>query len=164
MSQPVPTDPTGLTSSTSPARPASGQPRERPAWLPVWAGDLAIIALILVSVVVPTPGGAPGPGLGLPLGPGPGPGSGPGFPDEHMILLVPLLAVATAALMPLRRRWSVPVFIACLVMYLATVVFVSPVLAPGIGAVVAVLAAADTAARRAARVLGAHGAARVGGV
>ncbi|WP_312978595.1 histidine kinase [Corynebacterium sp.] len=158
MSQPVPTEPTGLTSPTSQTRPASGQPGERPAWLPVWAGDLAIIALILVSVVVPTPGGAPGSGLGLPLGPGPGPGSGPGFPDEHMMLLVPLLAVVTAALMPLRRRWSVPVFIACLVMYLATVVFVSPVLAPGIGAVVAVFAAGNTAPRRTALVLGALGA------
>ncbi|MGP5929761.1 sensor histidine kinase [Corynebacterium glyciniphilum] len=161
MSQPVPTDPTDPTGLTHSARPASDHPRERPAWLPVWAGDLAIMALILVSIVVPTPGGAPGSGLGLPLGPGPGPGSGPGFPDEHAMLLVPLLAVMTAALMPLRRRWSVAVFVVCLVVYLATAVLGFPVLAPGIGAVVAVFAAANRAPRRTALTFGAVGAAGV---
>ncbi|MEJ6550721.1 histidine kinase [Corynebacterium sp. USCH3] len=147
-----------------PTRPAADLPKERPGWLPVWAGDAAVMALILVSVLIPTPGGG-GAGGGGGVGGGPAggrgpvpvPGAGPALHDNHVMLLGLALAVATAALMLLRRRWPLPVFAVCLAAYLTTVVLGLPALAPGIGAVVAVFAAANAAPRRPALVAGAVG-------
>ncbi|MGP9724915.1 sensor histidine kinase [Corynebacterium sp. AOP40-9SA-29] len=127
------------------AEPQPPTPTERPAWIPVWVGDLAVIALILASVAVP--------------GPGPGPaGPGGGMPDHRLDLIVTGAAVLAAALMPLRRRWPLPVLAICLAVYVGTVLLGVPALGPGIAAIVAAFAAATSVSRPVALGCGATGA------
>lgn len=131
-------------------------PKDRSMWLPAWAVDVAIMALILISTVIPMPGGFPGllPGLfpgGFPTDGVPGPvgglGQGPHMPDQHFALIGLALAIATMVALPLRRRWPLPVFLVILVLYLCAAVLGVPALGPGIGAVVAAFTVANNVPR-----------------
>ena len=76
-------------------------PRDRSMWLPTWAVDVAIMALILIVALVPLPGGFPGvfPGLFPGGGPGGFPSGGPGqsplVQDQHLALMTLVLALVT---------------------------------------------------------------------
>lgn len=141
--------------------------KDRSLWLPAWAVDVAIMALILITALVPMPGGFPGIFPGLFPGGGPGgfpsggPGQGPQLQDQHLALIGLALALVTVAAVPLRRRWPLPVYLSSLVVYVLTVSFGFPALAPGIGAVVAVFAVANNLPRLQALSFGAAGAVAV---
>lgn len=155
MSQPAP--------SHQP-RPWPDAPKDRSMWLPAWAVDVAIMALILISTLIPMPGGFPGilpggnPGDGRGAGPVDGLGQGPHMPDQHLVLIGLALAIVTMVAVPLRRRWPLPVFLLSLVLYLAAAILGVPALGPGIGAVVAVFAVANNVPRVQALSFGAMGA------
>lgn len=141
--------------------------KDRSLWLTAWAVDVAIMALILITALVPMPGGFPGVFPGLFPGGGPGgfpsggPGQDPQLQDQHLALMGLVLALVTVAAVPLRRRWPLPVYLFSLVVYVLTVSFGFPALAPGIGAVVAVFAVANNLPRLQALSFGAAGAVAV---
>jgi signal transduction histidine kinase len=141
--------------------------KDRSLWLPAWAVDVAIMALILITALVPMPGGFPGVFPGLFPGGGPGgfpsggPGQGPQLQDQHLALIGLGIALVTVAAVPLRRRWPLPVYLFSLVVYVLAVSFGFPALAPGIGAVVAVFAVANNLPRLQALSFGAAGAVAV---
>ena len=141
--------------------------RDRSMWLPTWAVDVAIMALILIVALVPMPGGFPGVYPGLFPGGGPGgfpsggPGQGPLVQDQHLALISLVLALVTVVAVPLRRRWPLPVYLFILVVYVCAVSFGFPALAPGIGAIVAVFAVANNLPRLQALSFGAAGAVAV---
>lgn len=145
-------------------RPWPDAPKDRSMWLPAWAVDVAIMALILISTLIPMPGGFPGilpggnPGDGRGAGPVDGLGQGPHMPDQHLVLIGLALAIVTMVAVPLRRRWPLPVFLLSLVLYLAAAILGVPALGPGIGAVVAVFAVANNVPRVQALSFGAMGA------
>lgn len=141
--------------------------KDRSLWLPAWAVDVAIMALILITALVPMPGGFPGIFPGLFPGGGPGgfpsggPGQGPQLQDQHLALFGLGLALVTVTAVPLRRRCPLPVYLFSLVVYVLAVSFGFPALAPGIGAVVAVFAVANNLPRLQALSFGAAGAVAV---
>ena len=141
--------------------------KDRSLWLPAWAVDVAIMALILITALVPMPGGFPGIFPGLFPGGGPGgfpsggPGQGPQLQDQHLSLFGLGLALVTVTAVPLRRRCPLPVYLFSLVVYVLAVSFGFPALAPGIGAVVAVFAVANNLPRLQALSFGAAGAVAV---
>lgn len=141
--------------------------KDRSLWLPAWAVDVAIMALILITALVPKPGGFPGIFPGLFPGGGPGgfpsggPGQGPQLQDQHLALFGLGLALVTVTAVPLRRRCPLPVYLFSLVVYVLAVSFGFPALAPGIGAVVAVFAVANNLPRLQALSFGAAGAVAV---
>lgn len=110
-----------MTTDKAPVEAQEQVPR-----VPAWVGDLAIMVLIVASIAIPGPR--------LPLA---GPGAGPDVP----VTVITVAAVATALLIPLRRRWPMTVFAVSLTVYVATVLLGVPTLVPGIAAVVAVFTA-----------------------
>lgn len=94
------------------------------ARIPAWAGDLLAVAVVIVTSVVP----------------------GPRPPGPHGMSPALLTAVILAAvvLVPLRRRWPIPVLALSLALYCATVALKEP--STGVG-IVAVLAAFSVGAR-----------------
>lgn len=95
---------------TSPSRAPAGRPWRRP---PAWVGDLIAIVFVLAAALAPYPGSPMQTGSAVGL----------------------IAGVAAALVMPLRRRWPIPVLIACIALF-GVVAF------SGVGAAALVVASA----------------------
>lgn len=110
---------------------------DSPPRIPTWAGDLAVILLIVLSTAIPGPR--------------------PPFEQQVPVTVVTVVVVVTAVLMPLRRRWPFTVYTVCLSVYVFTVLIGMPALGPGIATVAAVFSLANLTPRWPALATGAFG-------
>lgn len=114
-------------------------------------GDLGAAAVVLLGggllqqLTFLSPAG--GPPL---LGPTPGPAGSGGLqgPMHTSSLIMFAALLGTAALMFVRRKWPMPVFIAAVAIFVLTALFGVPSLAPGIAAVIAAYAFAYRSPRK----------------
>lgn len=113
------------------------------ARVPWWVGDALAIAIVLTTSFL---GGPIGPGIGGPAGDRPGGAHPFGGVDQSIMGLLAHFAIVlvACAMVPLRRRWPIPIFAASLLLYCTTVVLREP--AFGVGVVV-ILTAYSVGAR-----------------
>ena len=102
------------TSEIPPRAPDAALSRLR---VPAWAGDALAIVVVVVAAFVPSPR--------------------PPGPHPVFSLFLPAVVLAAVVLIPLRRRWPVPVLAVALGLYCATVLVDRPSTAVGIVAILA---------------------------
>lgn len=118
--------------------------------LPAWGSDTIAILVVLAGTLLP---GIALPGL-LPFG-GDRPGPRMPQPEPGLYLLTAFgVSAVAAALLPLRRRWPLQVFLGTLVLFVATLIGGVHFLGPAIAATIAAFGVANRTPRRTAFVTG----------
>lgn len=120
---------------TAPSTPRDAAREDVPHLkLPDWGWDVIAIIVVVGSAVFP----------------GPRP---PFFHSASLAVLV-LPVILSAALLPFRRRWPIPIFVACSAIYCATVITGIPSVSAGIATIVAGFGVANRRTRRTALLVG----------
>lgn len=144
-----------MTAQQSPRKALDGTVN----WLsrvPAWAGDVLAIVVALILAFFGGPLGPKGRGDKDPK-PGdheldPGMAAG-GMPTELIVLLV--LVLLAIALIPLRRRWPLAVFLASFASYCATVVLREPSMGVGFVVILAAFSLGSRTTRKLTLIVGA---------